>query len=214
MSSAANNNRPCMALRSLVVGLLFGALSSTTASATTVVPPEFPELVNRADFIVRAVVVAVTPIAQTRPDGSSSIHSMVTLEVEKTIAGRVPNPLILDVLGGQIGDREVRVSGAPIYNVGDRAIFFVQGNGKQVHPLVRMMHGFYPVEREANSGRQYMVRANREPLTDASEVSQPIAHGAEGTAGRSTAQIARALSPDEFERKITAQITSAHLRDR
>jgi hypothetical protein len=39
------------------------------ARATTVVPPEFPLLVNRSDCIVRAVVEKVSSLKKQRPQG-------------------------------------------------------------------------------------------------------------------------------------------------
>ncbi|MEO6001668.1 MAG: hypothetical protein ABIZ04_17075 [Opitutus sp.] len=212
------NSRPNWRLFRLAlspVAVLFAALAcGPQAFATSVVPPDFDELVNHADYIVRAVVLSVTPELKTRADGSTAIHSKILLQVEQTIAGHPPTPLVLDMLGGKMGDREVRISGAPNYEVGDRAVFFVQGNGTQVHPLVRMMHGFYPVERDAVTGRSFIVRADRSPLLDVRDVSRPLADraGSIGAAGTRTSDTA--LTPEQFEGQIRAHVTSAHLREK
>ena len=196
------------------IAFVLGVLGFTLpAFATSVVPPEFDDLVNQADYIVRAVVVSVTPELKTRADGSTSIHSKIALQVEETIAGHPPTPLVLDMLGGKMGDREVRISGAPRYEVGDRAVFFVQGNGRQVHPLVRMMHGLYPVERDAVTGRSFIVRADRSPLLDVRNVSRPLAERTVSASATGTRNTDTALSPEQFEANIRARITSAHLRE-
>ena len=201
-----------LATRSIafVLGILGWSLP---AFATSVLPPEFDDLVNRADYIVRAVVVSVTPELKSRADGSTSIHSKIALQVEETIAGHPPTPLVLDMLGGKMGDRELRINGAPKYQVGDRAVFFVQGNGRQVHPLVRMMHGLYPVERDAVTGRSFIVRADRSPLLDVRDVSRPLAERATSETAAGTRNTDTALTPEQFAANIRARVTSAHLRE-
>ena len=182
-----------------------------TSFATSVVPPQFDELVNHADYIVRASVVAVTSESRPTANGASTIFSRVELAVEETIAGKPPTPLVLEVLGGRVGDREMRVTGAPTYKVGDRAIFFVQGNGKQIYPLVRMMHGVYPIEQDTASGRNFIVRSDRSPLVDVNDVARPF-EGAEAL--RAARSKERALTPEQFTARIQAQVSNPRLREK
>lgn len=178
--------------------------------ATSVVPPSFDELVNQSDCIVRAVVKSVAPEERTMPDGSKLIFSQVELEVKQVVAGRPPSPLVLTVLGGKWGGREMAISGAPKFRVGEESIFFVQGNGMQIFPLVRMMHGLYRVQREGARGREYMARSDGQPLQDVSEVSRPV-HGAGEPAQGRTEAAARALTPDDFVQHIRARVKEPHL---
>ena len=149
------------------------------------------------------------------PSGKQLPFSRVELEVRQVIAGRPPAPLILEVLGGGIGGRELAVSGAPRFEPGQEAILFIQGNGRQIFPLSRMAHGHYPISREAASGREFVKRSDGEPLHSVSEVSRPI-HAAEGKAGPlavSAEGAAQALTPEQFVQAIRAAVTSPHLRD-
>jgi len=172
--------------------------------ATTVVPPKFESLVGQADYIVRAVVTAVH--AEMISSGPNRhIVTTVELDVRQVIAGAPPAPLVLTMLGGKVGAEEMRVEGAPKFQVGDEDILFVHGNGKSFTPLVALMHGRYPVLKDA-AGREYMARANGAPLYSEQEVSLPM-----GAASKIKAEQADAapLSPDEFVRRIQATVIAS-----
>lgn len=183
------------------------------AFATTVVPPEFNTLVNTSDYIVRAVVKSVTGEERTASSGVKLIFSRVELEVKEVIAGKPPSPLVLDVLGGKFGGRELAIGGAPKFNVGDEAIYFVQGNGRQIYPLTAMMHGLYPIKKEAGTGREYITRSSGEPMHDVRQVSQSMeASGATSTLPKSQAATL-ALSPSDFILNIRATAKAPQLRE-
>src|ERR1019366_6473746 len=99
------------------------------AWCTSVVPPDFSQLVNESDYIVRAVVKSVT--SEWRENqGGRHIFTFVELDVREVIAGTPPQPLILEMLGGKVGNEELAVAGAPKFKVGDEDILFIQGNGQ------------------------------------------------------------------------------------
>jgi hypothetical protein len=197
----------------LLLGL---SLMAGRIMATTVIAPDFPHLVNESDYIVRAVVKSVTVEQRVMASGKRMPFTQVELEVKQVIAGRPPEPLVLAVLGGLTGGRELSVSGAPKFAVGEESILFVQGNGKQIIPLSRMAHGHYPIIKEAASGREFVARSDGEPLRSVEEVSKPI-HGTGGKAQTLAAApvegLAQALTPDEFVREIRANVSVPHLRE-
>jgi hypothetical protein len=160
--------------RFLLTGLVLGfALLAPRLSATTVEPPSFDDLVNRSDYVVRAIVKSATP-EWRESAGKRYISTRLELEVREVIKGAPPSPLVLDLLGGRIGDAEFAVSGMPIFQVGDESVLFVYGAEKKLYPLVAMMHGVYPILREAKTGQDYMLRANGMPLYSAADVSLPM----------------------------------------
>ena len=140
------------------------------------------------------------------------IHTYVELQVTEVIAGHPPSPLILRVLGGKVGAQELIVQGAPRFHVGDEDILFVQGNGRQIFPLVRMMHGRYPVQRDAKTGRKFIVRSNQVPLRATAEVGQPVTGGGAAELQRRMADTASALTPAQFTQQIRAAIKPDNLR--
>jgi hypothetical protein len=185
------------------LAMLVGALLPGIACATTVAPPEFDELVNESDFVVRATVKSVRS-EYSRP-GGKSIVTYVELDVKEVITGDPPSPLVLRMLGGRVGDKRMVVSGAPEFVVGDEDILFVRDNGKVFNPLTALMHGRYPIARDEATGRGYMMRNNRAPLKDAKEVSGEMhADAGELVSGRRAIDLSNAMSPEQFAEAIRA----------
>jgi hypothetical protein len=203
----------CHRLTLFGVCLVLASLVAPRLRATTVNPPEFPDLVNQSDYIVRAVVKSV--VSEYASPGGRKIITKVELDVKEVVAGTPPRPLVLQVMGGKVGDREMILEGAPEFKVGDEHILFVQGNGRQVYPLVAMMHGVYPVKRETG-GREFMARSNAIPLQDTSEVVLPLATGGAAEMQRRMANPAKALTPTEFVQRIRTAVKpgNARLRER
>jgi len=160
--------------------------------------PDFDSLVSQADYVVRATVKSITSEYRTTPQGQA-IFTKVELQVLETIAGTPPQPLVLDLLGGTVNGVTMRVEGTPKFHVGDEDILFVVGNGRQFFPLVGIMHGKYPVKRDAATGSAYVARSNGVPLYDPQDVKQAM-----GSA--SAAQTLHAgqqpLTPEAFAGKI------------
>ncbi len=196
--------------RSLIVCvlLIFGVV---TASATSVVPPDFTQLVNESDYIVRAVVKSVTSEWREN-NGHRHIFTLVELDVREVIAGKPPQPLILEMLGGRIGEEEMAVAGAPKFKVGDEDVLFIQGNGKNISPLFAIMHGRYPVLKEQGTGREYIARSNRVPMQDTAEVALPMSEGAGQALQLKMKSAAQALTPAQFIQKIKGAVNPAYQR--
>jgi hypothetical protein len=181
-------------------------------SATTVIPPSFDQLVNESDYIVRAVVKSVDSEYQATDAGGKKIVTMVALDVKEVIAGTPPKDVVLEFLGGRVGNERMVVEGSPQFKVGDEDILFVRGNGHTIVPLVAMMHGRYPIMREAGTGRRYMAKGNRVPLTDTAEISQPITK-AESAAMKAPAKSAdEAMTPDQFIQQIKSAVNPRYVR--
>ncbi len=183
--------------------------TAVPSRATTVIPPEFPQLVNESDYIVRAVVKSVT--SEWRgPKGQGSIFTLVELEVREVISGTPPQPLVLEMLGGKVGDQEMTLQGAPRFRVGQEDILFVQGNGRNIHPLMAMMHGRYPIRKEPGTGREYVVRSNEVPLEDTAEVALPMAEGTAAELQRRMKNPARALTPAQLVQRVKTAVNPAY----
>jgi hypothetical protein len=179
--------------------LLAVVVCPTPAQATTVIPPSFDDLVNQSDYVVRAVVKSVS--CEWRSEGANRhILTKVELEVEEVIAGNPPTPLVLEMLGGKIGDLQMVVQGTPEFKVGDEDILFIHGNGIQFNPLVALGHGRYPIKHDAQTGRSYMTRSNGEILHDEQEVAKPLEEN--GALKAETISPASPLSPEAFVTRI------------
>ena len=149
------------------------ALASQPLLATSVEPPAFTSLVSQADYVVRGVVTAIEP-EWREAAGKPFIASKVTVEVREIIRGNPPSPLVLDMVGGKIGDVELSVDGAPKFNVGDEDILFIKDNRKTFSPLVAVMYGRFPILRDAKTGETFAVRSNGMPLYSEQDVAEPM----------------------------------------
>jgi hypothetical protein len=179
--------------------------SGVAASATTVVPPEFPTLVNESDYIVRAITTRVVAEKRTGPRGAK-IYTRVDLQVIEVIAGTPPPQLTLEFLGGRVGAEVMTVAGTPQFTVGDEDILFVRDNGRSICPLYAMMHGRYVVSTEAATGSRYVARSDGTPLRDAAQIAtalvDPHAVGSQAVA----TSAASALTPADFAGQIRAAL--------
>jgi hypothetical protein len=174
--------------------------------ATSVVPPNFTELVEEADAIYRGQVTAIEARRVGRPDGSTLIKTFVTVGVQRALKGPDEASVTLEFLGGTIGDETLEVGGVPKFTVGQRGIVFVQKNGQQFCPLVRLGHGNYRIEKDNASGREYVARDNRAPLNDVAEVGQPLATPVIPALVQAQRDTSRALTPDSFEAQIVTAV--------
>lgn len=142
--------------------LASATLLAAPLQATTVVPPDFEQLVNESDYVARAVVESVRSEYRDGPQGRL-IYTRVRFALREPVVGSTFAKFELEMLGGQIGDDCLIVTGAPVFHVGDEDFLFVRDNGRTITPLVAMMHGRYPVRRDA-SGREFVTRNNDVPL--------------------------------------------------
>lgn len=178
------------------------AAAGVVASATTVVPPDFTELVKGSDYVVRGTVRNISYTVR-QVEGRDVPHTLVTVEVAEVMAGTPPASVVLDMVGGPFPDGRVLViDGVPQFKVGDESVFFVQGNGTNFYPLYAVMHGLYPVKQDKTTGRRYMTRANGVPLSATAEVSLPLSEGKMAQVLRRQISTADALSVDEFRQSI------------
>lgn len=201
--------RRALCLRALA--LLVSLAIAAPHHATTVAPPDFDQLVNESDYVVRAIVESVR--AEYR-DGAQGrlIVTKVRLRLRETVTGQPPATVELEMLGGQIGDDRLIVNGAPIFRVGDEDFLFVRDNGRSITPLVALMHGRYPVHRDATTGREFIARSNDVPLQDVAEVALPMTTGSVAERQRRIVKPADALTPADFSAKIRSTRRTDYVR--
>ncbi len=203
-SRSAMSFRPVVLL-ACILGLF--AFFPPALRATTVVPPDFPGLVAKADAIYRGRVTAVESRHVDRPDGSRVIKTFVTIAIDRVLKGAAQSEITLEFLGGRVGADFLSIAGMPRFTVGAEDYVFVQNNGRQFCPLVAVMHGRYRVLREASQNREYVARDNRAPLTDLAEVGLPLAElPAQVRAATAAGATARALTPAAFEAGVVSEV--------
>ena len=175
----------------------FFALSS--ASATTVIPPTFDELVSQAEVIFQGTVTDVRS-EWTGEGGNRHIVSYVTFKVDDPIKGDAGASYTIRMLGGTVGDQTMEVSDSPKFVTGDRDILFVENNGRQFIPLVGIMHGRFHIRHNDQTGADVVLSDGGEPVTDLAKLGkQDVGTVAPSTNGP-------ALRPADFKAAIRAKL--------
>lgn len=146
------------------------------ASATTVIPPSFDELVSQAEIIFQGTVTNVR--SEWIGEGAQRhIVSYVTFKVNDTFKGNPGDQISLQMLGGTVNGQTMEVTDAPKFKKGDRDVLFVEHNGTQFIPLVGIMHGRFHVKQDG-TGHDVIYKNDGSPLTSTDQVGKE--RGAEG----------------------------------
>jgi hypothetical protein len=113
-----------MALIAPILGAFFVA---SPAQGSILQGLELEELVSNADRIVLGRVLFSESFE--RPDGQ--LGTWHRIQVEREIRGDAPDEteVIVETLGGSIGDLAMRVEGEPSFTVGERVLVFIRDGG-------------------------------------------------------------------------------------
>ena len=110
-------------------------------SASTFLSAEFREVVAGASVIVRGRVADVRAIRSA----SGDIESAVTIAVETSLKGSSEAFVSMRLPGGTVGRYRTVMVGAPVMQVGERAVFFLKpGPGNTLWP-VGLSQGIYRI---------------------------------------------------------------------
>jgi hypothetical protein len=112
---------------SLLAAFLMVGLPTSPANGSIVQGLELQELVAHADRIILGRVLFSESFQ--RADGQ--LGTWHRIAVEREIRGSAPDEqeVIVETLGGQMGDIAMRVEGEPSFRVGERVLVFVRDGG-------------------------------------------------------------------------------------
>lgn len=179
-------------------------LAAVPARALSVRPPTFAELVAESGQIVRGTVTKVEAFEAPAADGRMLIKTRVTWQVEDALKGAPGATLSLEFLGGRLGDDHSVVPGMPQFTVGETGFVFAAKNVRSMCPLIAAGHGRYFVNHDAATGRDFVSRDNRVPLTDPAQVVEPLGAALPPLLAARTP--AAALTPAEFETAVRLEL--------
>ena len=192
-SSALTFNRMKLPYRWLLIP--FVCAFALSARATTVIPPNFDQLVQRAQIIFEGNVTGL----KSEWIGAGSEHRIVTyvtFKVDDSLKGDAGTSYTIRMLGGTVDGQTMQVSDAPKFQVGDHDLLFVENNGSQFIPLVGIEHGSFRITKDA-SGNDVIVTGDDQPLTDVSQL---------GTNEKAFAANKRALSLQDFKATVRTRV--------
>ena len=189
-----------------------GLLVLTRANATTVVPPTFEEMADRADLVFVGKVVGSQ--AEWRVAGTNqAIFTLVEFHTEEILKGNAAESVKLRFLGGTVRDVTLEVVGVPRFKAGDRVLLFVEGNGVQFCPLVGVYHGKFEVRKDDKSSRAVVFMHDGKPLRDVVEIG--AGEGAQFGPTRARLSIPAEREPmalDDFKARIRLHLAKKAVR--
>lgn len=185
-----------------MISLRTGALAAlllvplSSASAMSVVDRDFADLVDRAEQIVVGTVTAI----ENGENERGGPMTFVTFDDLTVIKGDVAPPFVLQIHGGTARDGVLmHVPDLPQFAVGDRAVLFVRGNGRDFCPLVGVWQGRFSVRHDDDLGIDIVERHDGTVVTG-------LSGGSLDTAKRSSAA-SRPLSIGEFTDLIREEMS-------
>ena len=183
--------------------LLIGGVS---ADAITTVARDFDQLVTRADTVFKGVVVARN--SQWTGDGATRhIVTFVTFQVEETYKGQAASEQTLRFLGGTVGDDTLTVPDMPKFEVGQKAVLFVVGNGRQFCPLVGVAQGRFHVVRDEATGRERVLTNEGFPVVSTSEIGK-VDETEASRLQRQAHTNAQPMTADAFKAEILGKVAA------
>ena len=179
--------------RALFSSLLLLFLS---ASATTLVQMDLPELTRSADVIVHGTVRRL----ESRWSGDGRlIVTDVEIQVTETLKGEAPGTLVVTQPGGRVGDIAQRVSGLASFTPSEEVVVFLARPGGRDFRVVGLAQGKYQVLRSTPGGGK--VEALAVPESTSESLLVDAATHAPTTSSR------RSLPLTELKSAIRAALT-------
>lgn len=130
--------------------LLFLA-ASIQLGATTLPFKSFDDLVGESDGIVAGRVAGI----ESHYSPNNDIYTFVTFDQIEVLGGSYQgSALTLRLKGGQVGNDMSRVVGSPRFEMNQRVVLFVHGNGRYMVPLVGWTQGVFRIVRDPATGRE------------------------------------------------------------
>jgi hypothetical protein len=152
-------------MRCRVASAVICLLLSASPRATIVIAPSFEELVREADVVFEGEVIDTTSRI-TVEGGAETIVTDVSFRVGRMLKGTSGPVMVLEFLGGVVGDRGFRVDGVPTFARGDRDVIFADTSQRLVSPLVRVMHGRLRITKDGPAGQESVRQFDGRPLRD------------------------------------------------
>ncbi len=161
----SQNKRCYFDLRSLLICTTLWTATCWSVHGATVRTLDLPQIAQQADVIVDATVQSVNSY-WVAPVGVKSIRTRVNFTVNATIKGPAAQTLSLEFLGGEVGDRGLKVPGVPQFAVGERYILFSYSPEKSmVSPVLGMQQGALRVIHDNESQVDRVYRYWGQPVS-------------------------------------------------
>jgi hypothetical protein len=180
--------------------------------STTVIPPTFEELADRAELVFVGQVIG-SHAEWRAADARRAIFTFTEFRVDEVWKGNADKTITLQFLGGTIGDDTLEVAGVPRFSQNERVVLFVTKNGIQFCPLVGIYHGKFGLRKDGATGREIVVKHDGKPLRDVAEIG--AGDGAQFAAGRLKKDVDAGQAPisiDTFKVRVRDHLSKSGLQ--
>ncbi|MCZ7582859.1 MAG: hypothetical protein M5R36_05695 [Deltaproteobacteria bacterium] len=131
-------------------------LAAVPASATSVLRLTEEQLFRDADLVVTG---RVTATRSRNAEGAPAIVTEVDLRVDGRLKGACGDTITILVPGGQIGERGLKIMGAPEFETGDRVLLALDRDAKETLRVRGLFQGRFTLIDAADGS----VRAVADP---------------------------------------------------
>lgn len=140
-------------MRPFIVSLVL-VLSTSLAHGTTIRYKNFEDLVDEADGIVVGTVQQIESLYGP----NDLIYTFITFNQLEVLNGEYPqNELLIRIDGGQVGDIGQEIAGTPEFNLRDRVVLFLKGNGSFMVPFVGWGQGVFQIIQNPTMGAEIVT---------------------------------------------------------
>ena len=100
------------------------------------------DLAARADFIVIGEITHIT----CHEEGKGNIYTLITLSVEQTVKGKSEGEMVIRVAGGELDGTNLVVEDAPSFQIGERAVLFLEEREDNNFSVVGGFQGKFSID--------------------------------------------------------------------
>jgi len=138
-----------------IVMMVLSVLPCASAEASTVVPMNLEEMVDRSEAVFIGRVLSIRADWNT---ARTRIYTNITLAAERFLKGGTGSRLItIRVLGGQVGNFRAIVLGSPQFGIGEHVLLFCSGSQASIPRVLGLSMGKFSIVTNAR-GEEILKR--------------------------------------------------------
>ncbi len=143
-------------------GLLLGAalaclaLLLPQAGAVVAKPLSLDELVEKSDIIFAGTAIA---IESRWNDEHTRIYTYATFRVDEYLKGSGGDTLVIESLGGVVGDMGYAASGMPYFRKDERVVLFTSASSSGARGVTGWNQGRFRIQTHPQTGEETLVRS-------------------------------------------------------